>query len=102
MAELVLRLFGPPQIECDGSAVTLGRRKALALLAYLAVALLVIVPVLYLVTLAQELVFGDPTEYTFVANILGIAHPPGYPLYVLVGRFLRSSMAAQWGWVSKC
>jgi DNA-binding SARP family transcriptional activator len=34
---LVLRLFGPPRIELDGEPVILRRRKALALLAYLAV-----------------------------------------------------------------
>ncbi len=37
MSGLVLRLFGPPQIECDGTLVHIGRRKAVALLAYLAI-----------------------------------------------------------------
>ncbi len=37
MSGLVLRLFGPPQVECDGALVHVGRRKAVALLAYLAV-----------------------------------------------------------------
>jgi adenylate cyclase len=36
-SSLVLRLFGPPRIELDGEPVTIGRRKAVALLAYLAV-----------------------------------------------------------------
>jgi hypothetical protein len=45
-----------------------------------------LVPLSYLLTLARGLVFGDPTEYTFVANILGIAHPPGYAFYTLLGK----------------
>ena len=52
--------------------------------------LLVIVPILYLLTLARGLVFGDPTEFTFVANILGIAHPPGYPVITLLGKLFQS------------
>ena len=37
MSRLALHLLGPPKIECDGTLVKLGRRKAIALLAYLAV-----------------------------------------------------------------
>jgi TolB-like protein/DNA-binding SARP family transcriptional activator len=36
MSELRIMLFGPPRIERDGAPVDLGRRKALALTAYLA------------------------------------------------------------------
>ncbi|MGZ3583168.1 MAG: AAA family ATPase [Ktedonobacterales bacterium] len=36
MSRLTLRLFGTPRIECDGSPVVVDTRKALALLAYLA------------------------------------------------------------------
>ena len=46
--------------------------------------------ILYLTTLAQTLVLGDPTEYTFVANILGIAHPPGYAFITLVGKLFQA------------
>jgi hypothetical protein len=38
MSRLALYLLGPPRIECDGTAVQIRRRKAVALLAYLAVA----------------------------------------------------------------
>ena len=55
----------------------------------LSVALLAI-PLLYLVTLARMLVLGDPTEYTLVANILGIAHPPGYAFYTLLGKLFQT------------
>ena len=37
MSKLKLFLFGSPQLEIDGTPVELGRRKAMALLAYLAV-----------------------------------------------------------------
>lgn len=36
MSRLTLRLFGTPRIECDGSPVVVDTRKAVALLAYLA------------------------------------------------------------------
>jgi hypothetical protein len=52
--------------------------------------LLLLVPILYVATLAQTLVFGDPTEYTFVANVLGIAHPPGYAFITLLGKLFQS------------
>ncbi len=51
--------------------------------------LFVLLPGLYLATLAQTLVLGDPTEYTFVANILGIAHPPGYAFITLTGKLFQ-------------
>ena len=37
MSRLALYLLGPPHIKRDGQAVDVGRRKAVALLAYLAV-----------------------------------------------------------------
>ena len=37
MTRLTLRLFGPPRLDLDGAPVETDRRKALALLAYLAV-----------------------------------------------------------------
>ena len=36
MPDLILRFLGPPQIELDGEPIRLGRHKAVALLAYLA------------------------------------------------------------------
>ena len=52
--------------------------------------LLILIPVLYLATLAQTLVLGDPSEYTFVANVLGIAHPPGYAFITLLGKLVQT------------
>ncbi len=52
--------------------------------------LLPAIPVAYVLTLARTVVYGDPTEYTFVANILGIAHPPGYAFYTLLGKLAQT------------
>ncbi|MBN1287751.1 MAG: DUF2723 domain-containing protein [Anaerolineae bacterium] len=35
-------------------------------------------------TLATEVLFGDPGEYTFVPYIGGVIHPPGYAFYTLL------------------
>ena len=37
MSQLALHLLGPPRLELDGQVVQVSRRKAVALLAYLAV-----------------------------------------------------------------
>ena len=41
--------------------------------------------VLYILTLAPTVLFADGGEFQFVPYILGIAHPTGYPLYLLLG-----------------
>ena len=41
---------------------------------------------LYVVTLAPTTWFWDTSEYIATAHILGIPHPPGNPLFVVVGR----------------
>lgn len=51
---------------------------------------LLLIPLVYLATLARGLVLGDPTEYTLVAHVLGIAHPPGYAFITLVGKLFQS------------
>ena len=40
---------------------------------------------LYVSTMAPSVVPGDAAEFQFVPYILGIAHPPGYALYTMVG-----------------
>jgi hypothetical protein len=52
--------------------------------------LLLLVPLLYVGTLARGLVLGDPSEYTFVANTLSIAHPPGYAFITLLGKLVQT------------
>jgi len=46
----------------------------------------VLVLVLYLVTLAPTTAMWDTSEYITAAYTLGIPHPPGNPLFVLLGR----------------
>src|SRR4030042_7191791 len=40
---------------------------------------------LYTATCAPSVLFGDGGEFQFVPYILGIAHPTGYPPYLLLG-----------------
>jgi len=42
---------------------------------------------LYLFTLAPTVSLVDSGELIFAATLLDIPHPPGTPLYVLVGHF---------------
>ncbi len=41
---------------------------------------------LYVRTLAPTILPSNSGEFQFVANILGIAHPPGYPLFTMLGK----------------
>jgi len=41
---------------------------------------------LYVRTLAPTVLPSNSGEFQFVADILGIAHPPGYPLYTMLGK----------------
>src|SRR5437764_15367078 len=43
--------------------------------------------ILYLVTLAPSTAMWDTSEYIAAAYVLGLPHPPGNPLFVLLGRF---------------
>ncbi len=41
--------------------------------------------ILYVKTLAPTLLMADPAEFQLACYTLGIAHPTGYPLYLIVG-----------------
>lgn len=51
---------------------------------------LLLIPVLYFFTVLHGLILGDPTEYTVVSHLLGIAHPPGYAVMTLLGKLSQS------------
>jgi tetratricopeptide (TPR) repeat protein len=64
--------------------------------------------VVYVKTAARFMYWGDSCELVAVAHTLGIAHPPGYPLYTLLGAlvvriplgtpfFMMSLMSAVFG-----
>ena len=59
-------------------------RPALALLAAAASGIAGLA--LYVRTLAPSVQGGDSGEFQFVAYIMGIPHPPGYPFYVVFGK----------------
>ncbi len=42
--------------------------------------------ILYIGTLAPTVLPADSGEFQLVSYVLGIAHPPGYPLYTLLGK----------------
>ncbi|MCB0093607.1 MAG: DUF2723 domain-containing protein, partial [Caldilineaceae bacterium] len=44
-------------------------------------------------TLAPGLLAGDPGEFQFAAWRLGLAHPTGYPLYMMLGWIWQHSLA---------
>ena len=41
---------------------------------------------LYIRTLAPSLLFGDSAEFQTITYTLGIGHPTGYPIYVLLAK----------------
>lgn len=65
----------------------------------------------YVKTLLPSVQLGDVAEFQYLPHILGIAHPTGYPLYVLLGKLwsliplgsiayrmnLLSAFSAAWG-----
>jgi Protein of unknown function (DUF2723) len=44
---------------------------------------------LYIRTLAPSLLYGDSAEFQTIAFTLGIGHPTGYPIYVLIAKLFN-------------
>src|SRR3569833_2661148 len=51
-----------------------------------ALAVMLVTLVLYLITLAPSTAMWDTSEYIAAAYTLGLPHPPGNPLFVIIGR----------------
>src|SRR6266550_2732803 len=51
-----------------------------------ALAVSLVALVLYLLTLAPSTAMWDTSEYIAAAYTLGLPHPPGNPLFVIIGR----------------
>ncbi len=49
-------------------------------------ALALLAGTLYVYTLAPSVLPGDYAEFQFCAAILGVPHPTGYPLYIMLGK----------------
>src|ERR1043165_1145871 len=50
-----------------------------------AVAIVIAAATLYFFTAARDIVVGDTPELITAAATLGVAHPPGYPLFTMLG-----------------
>ena len=69
-------------VQATGRLLAAGRRPLANLVAPLVVALLAFA--LYLRTLLPGIAFGDWGEMQTVPHVLGVAHPTGYPTYILI------------------
>ncbi len=50
---------------------------------------------IYTLTVAPTASFWDPAEYIAISNTLQIAHPPGSPLFAIIGRVVSMFVPAQ-------
>ena len=76
-----------PVATLDPSAMTIEREKIGPLPVWgWAVVCGLVVWVLYVFTLAPTTAFWDTSEYIATAHILGMPHPPGNPLFVVMAR----------------
>lgn len=60
--------------------------------------LVLVVGFVYLTTMPPTIYWGDGIELTTAAYFLGIPHPTGYPLYMLLGKLFSFIPVADVGW----
>jgi tetratricopeptide (TPR) repeat protein len=60
--------------------------------AYICAGIFLLTLIVYMLTLAPSVFFGDSGELTAAAYNMGIAHPPGYPLYLMLGKLFMLSI----------
>lgn len=60
---------------------------------YLPVIAAAVAFVVYFLTTCRALWIGDSPEFALVLNSLGIAHPPGYPLFTILGTLFVQALA---------
>src|SRR5260221_4156054 len=77
--------LGPGQRTVAAVAAARASIAAQPIAALVGAVLVVVTFGLYLATAARDIAFGDTPELTAVALIAGVAHPPGYPLFTLIG-----------------
>jgi len=70
-----------PERQPQATVQPLQWRPALRMAAYVAIGAFL----LYAVLAARDVMFGDGEEFTAAAVLNGVAHPPGYPLWILLG-----------------
>lgn len=57
---------------------------------------------MYLGTAAPAVLFEDTGEFASGASVLGVAHPPGYPLYLLLGHLWARLPVSEPGFALAC
>src|SRR6476620_7305625 len=80
-AQAAPRAREPTSTVATQSAIAANRSPLITGAAIFAAAL-----VLYLRTLAPSVMPGDYAEFQMAAAVLGVPHPTGYPLYIMLGK----------------
>jgi hypothetical protein len=69
----------------DEGTLERGRRQTLSLDRWADVLTFLLPLVFYGITTAPDVLAADSGEFQIAASLLGVAHPPGYPLYTMLG-----------------
>ena len=72
-------------MQSSTNAREYGSRATTRILALITCAVVVFSIVLYVQFAARDVMFGDGPELTLAAVLDGVGHPPGYPLWIMLG-----------------